>query len=200
MSKAKTKRKSRGKSTPTSKTRAKTKTKTKTKTNAKTKSKLAAQKIVPHLWYVREAEEAARFYASVFPNSRVDRVTTLPAESPSGPAGSVAIVELTLCGQAFVAFSAGPHHDFNDAISFMVNCESQAELDRYWNALLNNGGKPQACGWIIDKYGVRWQIAPTVLGEMMASKDKTKAKRAAEEMLRQVKLDIAKLEAAFNGR
>jgi predicted 3-demethylubiquinone-9 3-methyltransferase (glyoxalase superfamily) len=200
MSKAKTKRKSRGKSTPTSKTRAKTKTKTKTKTNAKTKSKLAAKKIVPHLWYVREAEEAARFYASVFPNSRVDRVTTLPAESPSGPAGSVAIVELTLCGQAFVAFSAGPHHDFNDAISFMVNCESQAELDRYWNALLNNGGKPQACGWIIDKYGVRWQIAPTVLGEMMASKDKTKAKRAAEEMLRQVKLDIAKLEAAFNGR
>ena len=192
MSKAKTKTKRR------SKARAKTKAKAKTKT--KTKRKLGAQKIVPHLWYVREAEEAARFYASVFPDSRVDRVTTLPVESPSGPAGSVAVVELTLCGQAFVAFSAGPHHEFNDAVSFMVMCDSQAELDRYWNALLNNGGKPQACGWIVDKYGLRWQIAPTVLGEMMADKDRAKAKRAAEEMLRQVKLDIAKLEAAFNGR
>ena len=188
MSRAKPKRKT------------KTKKKSKTKTKAKAKSKLAAQKVVPHLWYVREAEEAARFYASVFPDSRVDRVTTLPAESPSGPAGSVAIVEFTLCGQAFVAFSAGPHDSFNDAVSFMVTCESQAELDRYWNALERNGGKPQACGWIIDKYGLRWQIAPTVLGEMMADKDKAKAKRAADEMLRQVKFDIAKLEAAFNGR
>ena len=158
------------------------------------------QKIVPNIWYVSEAEEAARFYASVFPDSHVDRVTTLPAESPSGPAGSVAIVEFTLCGQTFTAFSAGKHHPFNDAVSFSVSCDSQAELDRYWNALEKNGGKPQACGWIIDKYGLRWQIVPTVLGEMMASKDKAKAKRAAEEMLRQVKLDIAKLEAAFSGR
>ena len=163
-------------------------------------TKSAVQKIVPHLWYVREAEEAARFYATVFPDSRVDRVTTLPAESPSGPAGSVAIVELTLCGQAFVAFSAGPHDAFNDAVSFLVHCDSQAEIDRYWNALLKNGGKPQACGWIIDKYGLRWQIAPTVLGQMMTDKDRAKAKRAADEMLRQVKFDIAKLEAAFNGR
>jgi predicted 3-demethylubiquinone-9 3-methyltransferase (glyoxalase superfamily) len=194
MANTKRKTKSRARSTTKSKTR--TKRKARTKTNAR----LAAQKIVPHLWYVREAEEAARFYASVFPDSRVDRVTTLPVESPSGPPGSVAVVELTLCGQAFVAFSAGPHDAFNDAVSFMVTCESQAELDRYWNALLNNGGKPQACGWIIDKYGLRWQIAPTVLGEMMADKDKGKAKRAAEEMLRQVKFDVAKLEAAFNGR
>jgi predicted 3-demethylubiquinone-9 3-methyltransferase (glyoxalase superfamily) len=163
-------------------------------------SKVAQQKIVPHLWYVREAEEAARFYATVFPDSRVDRVTTLPAESPSGPADSVAVVEFTLCGQAFMSISAGPHHSFNDAVSFLVNCDSQAEIDRYWNALEKSGGKPQACGWIIDKYGVRWQIVPTVLGEMMTSKDKAKAKRAAEEMLRQVKFDIAKLEAAFNGR
>ena len=163
-----------------------------------TKSKL--QKIVPHLWYVREAEEAARFYASVFPDSRVDRVTALAAESPSGPAGSVDVVEFTLCGQSFMSISAGPHDSFNDAVSFMVNCDSQAELDRYWNALLQTGGKPQACGWIIDKYGLRWQIVPTVLGEMMTDKDKAKAKRVAEEMLRQVKFDIAKLEAAFNGR
>lgn len=158
------------------------------------------QKIVPHLWYVREAEEAARFYASVFPDSRVDRVTMLPTESPSGPAGSVAVVEFTLCGQAFMAISAGKHDSFNDAVSFLVNCDSQAELDRYWNAILENGGKPQACGWIIDRYGLRWQISPTVLGEMITDKDKTKAKRAADEMMRQVKFDIAKLEAAYNGR
>jgi predicted 3-demethylubiquinone-9 3-methyltransferase (glyoxalase superfamily) len=99
-----------------------------------------------------------------------------------------------------MAISAGPHHEFNDAVSFLVNCDSQAEIDRYWNALLQAGGKPQACGWIIDKYGLRWQIVPTVLGEMMADKDEAKAKRAAGEMLRQVKLDIAKLEAAYHGR
>lgn len=163
-------------------------------------SRSPVQKIVPHLWYVREAEEAARFYATVFPDSRVDRVTTLAAESPSGPPGSVAVVEFTLCGQAFMSISAGPHDSFNDAVSFLVNCDSQAEIDRYWDALLKNGGKPQACGWIIDKYGLRWQIVPTVLGEMMTDKDKAKAKRAAEEMLRQVKFDIGKLEAAFNGR
>jgi predicted 3-demethylubiquinone-9 3-methyltransferase (glyoxalase superfamily) len=99
-----------------------------------------------------------------------------------------------------MAISAGEHHPFNDAVSFIVNCDSQAELDRYWNALLKNGGKPQACGWIIDRFGLRWQIVPTVLGEMMVDKDKAKAKRATEEMLRQVKFDIAKLEAAFNGK
>ena len=163
-------------------------------------TKLAMQKIVPHLWYVREAEEAARFYATVFQNSRVDRVTPLPAESPSGPAGSVAVVEFTLCGQAFMAISAGPHHEFNDAVSFLVHCDTQAELDRYWNALLENGGKAVACGWIIDRFGLRWQISPTVLGEMMVDEDQAKAGRVAREMLRQVKFDIAKLEAAFNGR
>ena len=158
------------------------------------------QKIVPHLWYSREAEEAARFYATVFPDSRVDAVTSLPADSPSGPAGSVDVVEFTLFGQAFMAISAGPHDSFNDAVSLLVNCASQSEIDRYWNALLENGGKPQACGWIIDKYGVRWQVQPTALGEMMADKDKTRAKRVAEEMLKQVKLDLGKLEAAYRGR
>ena len=99
-----------------------------------------------------------------------------------------------------MAMSAGPHHEFNDAISFMVNCTSQAEIDRYWNAILEGGGKEQACGWITDKYGVRWQITPTVLNEMMSSPDRTKARRVAEEMMKQVKFDIAKLEAAFEGR
>ena len=157
------------------------------------------RKIVPHLWYNKEAVEAAKFYASVFPDSRIDRVTSMAADSPSGPAGSVEVVEFTLCGQSFMSISAGPHHEFNDAISLLVNCDSQQEIDRYWNAILESGGKPQACGWIIDKYGVRWQISPTVLGEMMADKDTAKARRATEEMMKQVKFDIAKIEAAYRG-
>src|SRR5262245_9201428 len=159
----------------------------------------SVHKIVPHLWYAKEAEEAARFYASIFPDSRVDRVTALPAESPSGPAGSVSVVEFTLFGRPFMAISAGPHHTFNDSVSFLVNCADQKELDRYWNAILENGGKPQACGWIIDKYGLRWQIVPTKLGEWMSDRDQSKAKRVAEEMLKQVKLDVARLEAAWRG-
>lgn len=157
------------------------------------------QKVVPHLWYATQAAEAAQLYARIFPDSRVMRVTSLPAESPSGPAGSVDIVEFTVFGQEFMAMSAGPHHPFNDAISFVVNCESQAEIDRYWDALAENGGKPQACGWIIDPFGVRWQIVPAGLGEMMADADRTKATRAAQEMLRQVKIDVGRIERAFNG-
>lgn len=162
-------------------------------------SKSPIQKIVPFLWYAREAEEAARFYASVFPDSHVDSVTPMNADSPSGPAGSVKVVNFTLFGQKFMAMSAGPHHEFNDAISFMVNCASQAEVDRYWDAILENGGKEQACGWITDKYGVRWQITPVVLNEMMSSPDRTKARRVAEEMMKQVKFDIAALKRAYDG-
>lgn len=163
-------------------------------------SKSAMQKIVPHLWYAREAAEAARFYASVFPDSRVERISSLPADSPGGPAGSVDVVEFTLCGQRFMAISAGAHDSFNDAVSFLVNCDSQAEIDRYWSALLEHGGKPQACGWITDRYGVRWQITPTVLGEMMSDEDKAKAARVVQEFLSQVKIDIARLEEAFRGK
>ena len=159
-----------------------------------------AQKIVTHLWYTSEAEEAARFYAKVFPKSKVDRVITMPAESPSGPPGSVTVVEFTLCGQKFSAMSAGPHDAFNDAISLFVNCDTQAEVDKYWDAILKNGGKPQACGWIMDKYGLRWQICPVQLLKWMADRDRAKAKRVTEEMLRQVKFDVAKLEAAYRGR
>ena len=158
------------------------------------------QKITPFLWYAKDAEAAARFYASVFPDSKVESVTPMNAESPSGPAGSVVVVDFTLFGQKFMAMTAGPHHEFNDAISFMVTCSSQAEIDRYWDAILKNGGKEQACGWITDKWGLRWQITPTVLNEMMSSPDRAKAKRVAEAMMKQVKFDIAKLEAAFNGR
>jgi predicted 3-demethylubiquinone-9 3-methyltransferase (glyoxalase superfamily) len=158
-----------------------------------------ANKIVPHLWYTKEAVEAARFYATVFPDSRVDRVTTLAAESPSGPSGSVDVVEFTLFGQSFMAISAGPHDAFNDAISLLVQCDSQAEIDRYWNAILEGGGKATACGWINDRFGVRWQIHPRVLGEWMTDPDPVKARRVSEEMLKQVKFEIAKLEAAYRG-
>lgn len=157
------------------------------------------QKITPHLWYAKEAEEAARFYASVFPNSRVDRVTAMPADTPSGPAGSVKVVEFTLFGQPFMAISAGPLDPFNHAVSFMVNCESQEEIDRYWNALLD-GGSAEQCGWLKDRYGLSWQISPTVLGEMMTDPDREKAKRVTEAMLKMVKFDIAGLRKAYDGR
>jgi predicted 3-demethylubiquinone-9 3-methyltransferase (glyoxalase superfamily) len=156
------------------------------------------QKITPHLWYAKEAEEAAKFYASIFPDSRVDRVATMPTDSPSGPAGSVKIVEFTLFGQAFMAITAGPLDEFNHSISFMVNCESQAEIDRYWNALLE-GGKAEQCGWLKDRYGLSWQIVPTVLGEMMGDKDEKRGKRVADAMMKMVKLDIAKLKQAYEG-
>jgi len=154
-------------------------------------------RITTNLWYAKEALEAAKFYASIFPDSRVDRVTRLQAESPSGPPGSVRVVDFTLFGQPFQAMSAGPHHEFNDAISMVVLCDNQAELDRYWNALLEGGGKPQACGWLIDRFGLRWQIVPAVLDEMMRDKDNARSKRVTDALLKMVKLDIAALEKAY---
>ena len=156
----------------------------------------ARGKIFPFLWYAKDAEEAARFYASIFPDSRVDGVYALQAESPSGPPGSVVVVDFTLLGQRFQAMTAGPHDEFNDAISLMVECDTQEELDRYWNGLLAGGGEPLACGWLKDRYGVRWQITPRVLNELMAGKDKARAKRVAEAMMQMVKLDIAAIEKA----
>jgi len=156
-------------------------------------------KIVPMLWYTKDAAEAAKLYASIFPESRVDRVTAMQVDSPSGQPGSLEVVELTLFGQAFTLFGAGPHDPFNDAISLAVQCDSQAEIDRYWDALLESGGKAIACGWIHDRFGVRWQIHPRSLGAWMADTDKVKARRVTEEMMKQVKFDIAKLEAAYRG-
>ena len=156
-------------------------------------------KIYPHLWYAKEAEEAANFYASIFPDSRVDAVTPLLSESPSGPPGSVKVVDFTLFGQRFQAMSAGPHHEFNDAISMVVACDDQAELDRYWDALLESGGAPEQCGWLRDRYGLSWQIVPSILGELMTDPDRAKSKRVMEALLRMVKLDIAALRAAYDG-
>ena len=154
-------------------------------------------KIYPFFWYAKEAEEAAKFYASVFPNSRVDRVVAMQSESPSGPPGSVKVVDFTLFGRKFQAMTAGPHHDFNDAISMVVECDDQAELDRYWSALLSKGGQTQACGWLIDRYGLRWQIVPSALVTMMADPDPVRSKRVSDAMLQMIKLDIAELEKAY---
>jgi predicted 3-demethylubiquinone-9 3-methyltransferase (glyoxalase superfamily) len=153
-------------------------------------------RIFTHLWYATQAEEAARFYASIFPDSRVERVTPLPSDTPSGPAGSVKVVDFTLLGQRFQAISAGPHHEFNDAVSLVVPCDDQPELDRIWNALLQGGGRPQACGWLADRYGLRWQIVPARLDEWMSDDDPARAKRVCDAMLKMVKLDIAALERA----
>ena len=150
-------------------------------------------RIVPHLWYIKEAKEAARFYVKVFPKSRIDRVWSLNS-------GTVECVEFRLFGQPFFAMSAGKHDEFNDSISFGVYCRNQKEVDSYWKAILKNGGKEVVCGWIHDKFGVRWQIVPTALMEMMADRDKKKAARVAAEMQKQVKFDIAKLRSAYKGK
>jgi predicted 3-demethylubiquinone-9 3-methyltransferase (glyoxalase superfamily) len=155
--------------------------------------------IVPCLWFAEKAEEAAAFYVSLLPNSRIDNVTSLPADTPSGPAGSVQVVEFTLAGQPYMAMQAGPLDPFNHAISFMIPCDDQAEIDRLW-AALSDGGTVEQCGWLKDRYGVSWQIAPTVLGEMIKDPDRTRARRVVEAMLRMVKLDIAGLRAAYEGR
>ena len=152
-------------------------------------------RITPFLWYSTQAEEAARFYASVFPDSRVERVTALPAESPSGPAGAVKIVEFVLCGQPFTAMSAGPLDPFNHAVSFVVHCDTQDEIDRFWTALLD-GGTAEQCGWLRDRWGLCWQIVPTALGELMAGPDRERAGRVAAAMMTMVKFDIAALQAA----
>jgi|SRR5678815_872586 predicted 3-demethylubiquinone-9 3-methyltransferase (glyoxalase superfamily) len=154
-------------------------------------------KITPHLWFTKDADKAAQFYASIFPDSRVESVDTLPAQSPSGPPGSVQLVQFMLFGQSFAAISAGPLDSFNHAISFMVICEDQKEIDRYYDALLRDGGSEEECGWVKDKYGVSWQIVPRALNEMITSKNREKAKRAAEAMLKMKKLDLAALKKAF---
>jgi predicted 3-demethylubiquinone-9 3-methyltransferase (glyoxalase superfamily) len=161
-------------------------------------AKVTRSKISPHLWYADKAVEAANFYVSIFPDSRVDSVTPIPAETPSGPAGSVQVVEFTLAGQPFTAINAGPLDPFNHAISFMVDCEDQAEVDRYWDAL-SAGGTIEQCGWLKDRYGLSWQIVPRRLGELMRSSDPAGAKRAMEAMLKMKKLDVAALERAARG-
>lgn len=155
-------------------------------------------KVAPFLWFAKEVEEAARFYVSLIPGSSFDGSWTLEADSPSGPPGSVKVVEFTLGGVQFQAMQAGQMDAFNHAVSFVINCDDQAEVDRLW-AGLGEGGTYEACGWLKDRYGVSWQITPKVLIEMMKDKDRARAGRVAEAMLDMVKIEIAPLEKAYEG-
>jgi predicted 3-demethylubiquinone-9 3-methyltransferase (glyoxalase superfamily) len=156
------------------------------------------QKIVPHLWFDKEAREAAEFYASIFPDSRVTNVTTLH-DTPSGDTGDTDIVTFELSGQPFMAISAGPLFKFNESISFIVYCETQDEVDSYWEKL---SAVPEAeqCGWLKDKYGLSWQIVPSRMDEMLESGTEEQIARVTQAFLPMKKLDIAELERAYAGR
>jgi predicted 3-demethylubiquinone-9 3-methyltransferase (glyoxalase superfamily) len=158
------------------------------------------QKIVPCLWFDGDAEEAAAFYVTLFPDSRIDRVVRSPADNPSMKKGGVLVVDFTLDGQKYTGLNGGPQFHFTEAVSFQVHCDDQAEVDRLWDAIEGNGGKPSACGWISDRWGLSWQITPRQLLEMIASEDRAAAERAMQAMLDMVKLDIAQLQRAFDGR
>lgn len=155
-------------------------------------------KVTQHLWFEKEMEAAIRFYTSLIPGSAMEPVTTVPADTPSGPAGSVKIASFTLGDQRYIAIEAGPLDPFNHSFSIMVECDTQAEIDRLWDAL-REGGAVEQCGWLRDRWGLSWQIAPKRLNELMMGPDRAKAKRVAEAMLRMVKFDIAALEAAAKG-
>lgn len=160
------------------------------------------QKITPFLWFDDNAEEAANFYVSVFKNSKIGEVSRYgdAGEQAAGrPAGTVMTVDFHLDGQDFVALNGGPHFKFTEAISFVVNCETQEEIDYFWEKL-SGGGEEVQCGWLKDKYGLSWQVVPTVLGEMMQDKDAEKADRVMKAMLQIKKLDIATLKQAYDGQ
>ena len=148
------------------------------------------------LWYDRDAEDAAQFYASVFPNSSVNAVHRAPGDYPAGKEGDVLTVEFTVMGIACLGLNGGPQVKHNGAFSFQVATEDQAETDRYWDAIINNGGQANACGWCKDKWGLSWQITPVALSRAITHADPAVAKRAFNAMMTMVKIDIAALEAA----
>ncbi len=160
---------------------------------------MARPKIYPCLWFDGNAEEAANFFVSLLPDSRVDKVTRSPADTPSGPAGMVLLVDFTLAGQHVQALNGGPDFAFNEAISLVIECEGQAEIDRLWDALLADGGEPGPCGWLKDRFGLSWQITPRELNEMLESDDAEAARRAMEAMLEMGKIDLAECRRAFEG-
>ena len=157
------------------------------------------QKITPFLWYDNNAEEAANFYVSIFKNSKmgdIARYDDSGAKAAGRPTESVMVVEFQLEGQEFVALNGGPHFKFTEAVSFVVNCESQEEVDYFWGKLTADGGAESQCGWLKDKYGLSWQIVPTILPELLQDKDRAKAKRVMEAMLQMKKIEIQVLKQA----
>lgn len=156
------------------------------------------QTITPFLWFDTQAEEAAAFYVSLFPNSRLRNVTRYGAAGP-GPEGQAMTVEFEVMGLRMIGLNGGPHYHFTEAVSFSVPCETQAEIDRYWEKLTADGGEPGNCGWLKDRFGLSWQIVPKVLPELLGDPDKEKSRRATEAMLKMHKLDIAELRRAQAG-
>jgi predicted 3-demethylubiquinone-9 3-methyltransferase (glyoxalase superfamily) len=154
--------------------------------------------ISPCLWFDDEAEEAANFYVSLLPDSKIERVQKNVMDSPAGKEGSVLVVDFTLAGQRFMALNGGTRLEHTHAVSFHVDCADQAEVDRLW-AALSAGGSIVQCGWLRDRYGVSWQIVPTVLAKMLRDPDPAKARRVMQAMMKMIKLDIAGLMAAYDG-
>ena len=151
------------------------------------------------IWYDKDAEAAARFYAQTFPDSKVTAVRTAPGDNPSGKAGEVLTVEFTVCGIPCIGLNGGPDFPQSEAFSFQIATDDQAETDRYWNAIVGNGGQESMCGWCKDKWGLNWQITPIALTEAITDPDPAAAKRAFETMMTMQKIDIAAIEAARRG-
>ncbi|QLH73356.1 VOC family protein [Rhodopseudomonas palustris] len=156
-------------------------------------------KIVPCLWFAGEAEQAAQFYVSLLPGSRIDNIQRSVVDTPGGPEGSVLVVEFTVAGQPFMALNGGTPLPFNHAVSFKIDCVDQAEVDRLWDALLAEGGEPVACGWLRDRYGLSWQIVPVGALKLFAGSNREGAKRAIQAMMQMVKLDVGALQRAYEG-
>src|SRR4030095_10331659 len=161
------------------------------------------QKITPFLWFDKQAEEAVQFYTSVFKNSKVGRILRYDeaaAKAAGGDVGSVLTIEFENEGLKFTALNGGPDFKFNESISFVVNCDTQKEVDYYWNKLTADGGQESQCGWVKDKFGLSWQITPTVLIDMLNDKDAKKAERVMKAMMQMQKIEINKLKAAYAGK
>jgi len=156
-------------------------------------------KISPCLWFDGEAEEAAKFYVSLLPDSKINRVQKNPVDGPSGKAGSVLVVQFTLAGQEYMALNGGKRFEYTHAISFKIDCADQAEVDRLWDGL-SEGGSIERCGWLKDRYGISWQIVPSVLPELLGGPDRAGAARAMAAMMQMVKCDIAGLKKAYEGK
>jgi predicted 3-demethylubiquinone-9 3-methyltransferase (glyoxalase superfamily) len=164
------------------------------------KRNLRMSKISPCLWFDGEAEEAAKFYVSLLPDSRIEKIQKNTVDGPAGKAGSVLVVDFTLAGQRFMALNGGMRFEYTHAVSFKIDCVDQAEVDRLWDALSANGGSVERCGWLKDRFGVSWQIVPTALVQYLGGPDAAGAKRAMQAMMQMVKLDIAGLKRAYEGK
>jgi len=158
------------------------------------------QRITPFLWFDDQAEAAANFYVSVFKNSKITGTSHYTGEEPSGQKGSVMTVSFELDGQEFVALNGGPRFKFTEAVSFVVNCETQEEIDYYWESLTADGGEEVQCGWLADKFGLSWQVVPTKIREWMEDKDPARTQRVMHAVMQMKKLDMAAMQRAYDGK